>query len=224
MAGVPAPAEHGVQLLSRLLAGAGGRDRELESSTRGAHLPDKGGLPHIQGDAVRGHFQQGKIDDGTVNDRSVADAGDADEALFGIEDAPRCVEVGTGDGVNRGPVDPPQTLRFFDAVGGGDSSTAAIEHLINQQVDQRRGMFRGHVDGADIALRFGADVPHLPGRPGLLHGGQHSVGGLRHPVGVGHARGFCGGGQCRRDNRGDSAAATEHLGGFGHPGAALLGE
>ena len=95
---------------------AGGGDRELQSGTRGAHLPDQGRLPRIQGGAVRGHFQQGKIDDGAVDDRSVADAGDGDEALLGVEDALRGVEVGAGDGVDRRPVDPPQRARFFDAV------------------------------------------------------------------------------------------------------------
>jgi hypothetical protein len=44
-----------------------------------------------------------------------------------------------------------------------------------------------------VALCFGTDVPHLPGRPGLLHGGQHPVGGLRDPVGINLARGFCAG-------------------------------
>jgi hypothetical protein len=73
-------------------------------------------LPHIQGGAVRGHFQQGKIDDGAVEDRSVADAGDGDEALLGVEDALGGVEVSTRDGVDRGPVDPPQRAGFFGAV------------------------------------------------------------------------------------------------------------
>ena len=99
-----------------------------------------------------------------------------------------------------------------------------LEDLINEQIHQRVHMLGTHVQGADVALCFGADVPHLPGRPGLLHGGQHPVGGLRDPVGVGHARGFCGGAKCRRDHRGDGAAATEHRCGFVHPGAALLGE
>jgi hypothetical protein len=112
--------------------GAGGGDRELQPRRRGAHLPNQGGLPHIQGGAVRGHFQQGKIDDGAVEDRSVADAGDGEEALLRVQDALGGVEVGAGDAVNRRPVDPPQRARFFDAVGGGDSSAAAIEHLINQ--------------------------------------------------------------------------------------------
>jgi hypothetical protein len=99
-----------------------------------------------------------------------------------------------------------------------------LEDLINQQVHQRVRLLSRHVDGADVALGFGTDVPHLPGRPGLLHGGQYLVGGLCNPVGVGHARGFCGEGKCRRDHRGDGPAATEDRCGFVHPGAALLGE
>jgi hypothetical protein len=75
-----------------------------------------------------------------------------------------------------------------------------LEDLINQEVQQRIRLLGSHVDGADVALGLGTDVPHLPGRPGLLHGGQHPVGALRDPVGVGHARGFCGRGKCRRDH------------------------
>ena len=51
-----------------------------------------------------------------VDDRSVAAAGGGEEALLGVEDALRGVEVGAGDGVDRRPVDPPQRARFFDAV------------------------------------------------------------------------------------------------------------
>jgi hypothetical protein len=80
-----------------------------------------------------------------------------------------------------------------------------------------------HVDGAEVALGFGADVPHLPGRPGRLQGGQHPVGGLRGPVGVGHARGLCGGAKSHRDHRGDGPAATKHRGGFLQPGGTLFG-
>jgi hypothetical protein len=75
-----------------------------------------------------------------------------------------------------------------------------LEDLINQEVHQRVRLLGTHVDGADVALGFGTDVPHLPGGPGLLHGGQHAVGGLRDPVGVGHARSFCGGAKRRRDH------------------------
>ena len=59
-------------------------------------------------------------------------------------------------------------------------------------------MFAPSARTSAARLGFGTDVPHLPGRPGLLHGGQHPVGGLRDPVGVGHAQGFCGRGMCRR--------------------------
>jgi hypothetical protein len=168
-------------------------------------------LPRIQGGAVRGHLQQGKIDDGAVEDRSVADAGDGEEAFLSVEDALPGVAVGAGDGVNRRPIDPPQRARFLDAVRWcGQCNTPASEHLIDQQIDQRRRMFCRHVDDADLALGLGADVPHLPGRPGLLHRGQHPVGGLCDPVGVGHAGGFCGGGKRCRDHRGDRPAATQH--------------
>ena len=127
------------------------------------------------------------------SDRSVADAGDGDEALLGVEDALGGVEVGAGDGVNRRPVDPPQRARFFDAVRWcGQGYRSVLEDLINEEIHQRVRLLGRHVDGADVALGFGTDVPHLPGRPGLLHGGQHPGGGLRDPAGVGDARGFCG--------------------------------
>ena len=51
-----------------------------------------------------------------VDRRAVAATGGRDEALLGIEDPLRGVEVGAGDGVDRRPVDPPQRARFFDAV------------------------------------------------------------------------------------------------------------
>jgi hypothetical protein len=85
-----------------------------------------------------------------------------------------------------------------------------LEDLINEEVHQRVRLLSTHIAGAEVALGLSTDVPHLPGRPDLLHGGQHLVSGLRDPVGVGHPRRFCGRGQCRRDHRGDGAAATEH--------------
>jgi hypothetical protein len=87
-----------------------------------------------------------------TNSRPVASSGGRDEALFGVEDSLRGVEVGAGDGVDGRPVDPPQGIRFLDAVSRrSQRDRAAIEHLIDQHVDQRRGMFRGDVDGADLS-------------------------------------------------------------------------
>ena len=68
-----------------------------------------------------------------------------------------------------------------------------LEDLINEEVHQRVRLLSTHIAGAEVALGLSTDVPHLPGRPDLLHGGQHPGGGLRDPVGVGQARGFCGG-------------------------------
>jgi hypothetical protein len=45
------------------------------------------------------------------------------------------VEGGASHGVDRGPVDPPQRLRFLDVVSRCDEGDgAAIEDLIDQQV------------------------------------------------------------------------------------------
>jgi hypothetical protein len=182
-------------------------------------------LPGIQGDAVRSHLQQGKIDDGAVDDRSIADAGDRDEALFGSEDALGGVEVGAGDGVNRRSVDPPQRGRFFDAVWWcGQGYRPVLENLINEEFHQRVRVLDAHLHAADLSLCFGPNMPHLPGRPGLLHNGQDVISRLCDPAGVGHARGFGGGDKCRRDHRRDGLRAVQHCCGFVHPGGALLGQ
>jgi hypothetical protein len=73
-------------------------------------------------------------------------------------------------------------------------------------------------------MGFGANMPHLPGRPACLHDGQHPISSLRHPARVHDAGALSGGGECSCDHRGHGVAATEHLCGFVHPGGALLGE
>ena len=121
-----------------------------------------------------------------VDGRTAATSRRGDEAGLGVEDPLRGVEVGAGDGVDRRPVDPPQHLRFLDAVARrGQGNRSTIEHLIDQQVHQRARLFSGQVDGADLPLRFGPDMPHLPGRPAFLHNGQDVIGRLCDPVGVG---------------------------------------
>jgi hypothetical protein len=105
--------------------------------------------------------------------------------LLGIQDALRGVEGGAGDAVSRRPIDPPQRARFFEAVRWcGQGHRSVLEDLINEKVQQRVRVLGTYVDGADVALGFGTDVPQLPGRSGLLHDGQHPVGGLCDPVGV----------------------------------------
>jgi hypothetical protein len=64
----------------------------------------------------------------------------------------------------------------------GQGNRSAIEHLIDQQVDERRGMFRRHVDAAYLSLCFGPDMPHLPGGAARLHHGEDVISGVYDPV------------------------------------------
>jgi hypothetical protein len=98
------------------LPGAGRGDRQLKTGTRRAHLPDQRSLTNVQGRSVRRHLQQNQIRRRLADHRSVAMSRGGNEALLGVEDALRSVEVGAGNGVNRGSVDPLQYARFFDAV------------------------------------------------------------------------------------------------------------
>jgi hypothetical protein len=107
-------------------------------------------LPSIECGAVRGHFQQGKIDNGAVEDGSVADAGDGDEALHRVEDPLRRVEVGAGDAVHRGSVDPLQRARFFEAVRCcGQGYRSVLKDLINQQVHRNVRLLGRHAPRND---------------------------------------------------------------------------
>ena len=44
------------------LAGAGGRERQLQPGAGGGHRPDQGGLPGVEGDPVGGRLQQRQVD------------------------------------------------------------------------------------------------------------------------------------------------------------------
>jgi hypothetical protein len=95
----------------------------------------------------------------------------------------RRVEGGAGEGVDRRPVDPPQHLRFLDVVSRCDEGYgAAIKYLIDQQINQGARPFRYHAGRADVSLRFGPDMPHLPGGAARLHNGQDVISRLCDPV------------------------------------------
>ena len=141
-----------------------------------AHLADQCGLPSIECSAVRRHLQQSQVHRRLLDGCPVAASRGGDEPLFGVEDPLRRVEIRPGHGVDRRPVDPPQRIRLLDVVTRrGQGNTPAIEHLIDQQIDERRGVLPAHVDGADLSLRFGPDMPHLPGRAAPLHSGQNVI-------------------------------------------------
>ncbi len=191
----------------------------------GAHLADQCRLPSIECSAVRGHFQQGQIHRRRIDGRTAATSGGGDEALLGVEDPLRGVQVGAGHGVDRRAVEPPQRLRFLDAVVRcGQGNRSAIEHLIDEQVHQGTHPFCRHANGADLSLCFGPDMPHLPSRPAFLHHGQDVIGCLCNPVGVGDHGGFGGRGERRLHHRRDRATSAQHCCRFVQPGRALLGE
>ena len=165
----------------------------------------------IQCGAVRRQFEQGQIHRRLLDRRTVAASRRDDEPGLGVEDSRGREEGGAGDGVDRRPVDPPQHLRFRDVVSRcGQGNRPTIEHLIDQQVYQRRGIFSGHVDGADLSLCFGANMPHLPGGPTVLHDGQDVGGRLGDPAGVGNPGGL--GGRCQRrlHHRRHDAMSAQH--------------
>ena len=122
----------------------------------------------------------------TWSTAAVASSGGGDEAPLGVEDPLRGVQVGAGDGVDRRPVDPPQHLRFLDVVSG---ATRATDRRSSTSSTSRStsagGMFSGHVDGADLPLRFGPDMPDLPGGAAFLHHRQDVISRLCDPAGVG---------------------------------------
>ena len=125
------------------LAGAGGRDRELQPGTRGGHLADQRGLSGVQGDAVGGRLQQRQVDRGVVDGVPVAAAGGGDQALLGGEDPRRGEQVGAGDGVDRGAVGPPQQLAARDRRRGrARADRPAVQHLVDEQVDEPVGLRR----------------------------------------------------------------------------------
>jgi hypothetical protein len=95
----------------------------------------------------------------------------------------RGVDSGVGDGVDRRPVDPPQGIRFVDVViRRGKGNRSAIQHLSDEQIHQHTCPLGMHIRRADLSLRFGTDVPHLPGRTARLHNGQDVIGRIGDPV------------------------------------------
>jgi hypothetical protein len=72
-------------------------------------------------------------------------------------------------------------------------------------------------------LGFGADVPHLPGRPALFQHRHDPVSGLADPLSIRHAGGIC----CRRERGGDhcrdGVTAAEDGSSFSQPSGTLFG-
>jgi len=118
-----------------VLPAPGRGDRKLQPGTRCAHLADQRSLPSIQGGFVRRHLQQSQIHRRLVDGCPVAASRGDDQAPFCVENPLGGVQIGARDGVDGGPVDPPQHFRFLDAVvRPGQGNRPTIEHLIDEQV------------------------------------------------------------------------------------------
>jgi hypothetical protein len=104
----------------------------------------------------------------------------------------------------------------------GQGNRPTIEHLIDQQVDECRGMFRGQVDGADLSLGFGPDMPHLPRRAARLDDDQDVISGLCDPAAVGDRSGLGVRCQCRLHHRRHGATSAQHGRGLAKPCRALF--
>ncbi len=151
------------------LPGAGGRDRQLQPGPGGGHLADQRGLPGVEGDPVGGLLEQGQRRRRPRWRRCPsATPGGVDEALLRRRGS-RC-EVYRAEPATSYTLDP--SLRRSSA-GSATPSRARVsrterggEGLVDDQVHDRVSTCSaGRFGGADLALRLGAHVPDLPGRP-----------------------------------------------------------
>ena len=148
------------------------------------------GLPSIQADTVRGGFQQRQLHSADVQDPSVGAARGCDETLLGGQDPGRGEQLGSGNRVHAGTVDPTQHPRLADAVvSTSQGDRLGVQHLGHEQLDQLLDLVGGNLYGPDLALCFGADMPALPGRTVFLHRLQHLLRRRRHPLRI-HGRGL----------------------------------
>jgi hypothetical protein len=170
-------------------------------------------------------IKQSQIHRRLIDHCPVAAAGGGNEALLGVEDPLRGVEVGTGHLVDRGAVGTPQHLRLVDAVTRRDKGhRPTIQHLVDQQIHQHACPLDGHIRRADLALCLGADMPYLPGGATFLHHGQDVISRLSEPAGVGDRGGLGSRGERRLHHRRDGGPSAQHCCRFVQPGRALLGE
>ena len=100
-----------------------------------------------------------------------------------------------------------------------------MQHLGHEQLDQLLDLVGGNLYGPDLALRFGADMPALPGRTPFLHRRQHLLRRRRHPLRIhGRARASRSGLRVLVIMAWTASRSAERFGGLGMPGGALLGQ
>ena len=147
-----------------------------------------------------------------------------DETLLGSQNPGGSEQIGSGNRVHTRTVGPTQHRRLANAViWPSQGQRPGLQHLGDEQLDQLIDHSRGHPDGPYVALRFGADMPDLPGRTPFLHRRQHFLRSRRHPLRIhpwAHHRDRTEG---LADHGLDRIRCAECFTGLGMPGGALLG-
>ena len=105
----------------------------------------------------------------------------------------------------------------------GSRTPSGRAALGDEQLHQLIDLVGGNLYGPEVALRFSADMPALPGRAPLLYRRQHLLRLHRHPLRI-HFRARDRDRIQRLADHGlDRVRSAERFGGLGMPGGALLG-
>ena len=182
------------------LAGAGGREGELDGAAAGGHLADQGLLGGVELELVGGGFGDRDADADLADGAAAGAAGGLDDAPFGVDDGLGGVLAGAGEAV-----DADDLLAVAAALGAlQGSGDRHVQLGRGGGVGERVGVVEGDgvvgdrggddaVDGgvevgqpdavgAGLALCLGAQVPDLPGRAVLGDPLDDALRGLGDPL------------------------------------------
>jgi hypothetical protein len=129
-----------------------------------------------------------------------------------------------GHGEHRRPIRPPLIGRHISGIVDGRELDGPGDRLLYHGRGDVSGVLGMNVGAAQLPLGLGPQMPDLPGRPMLLHRGQHPVRRLRPPHRRGSRHRHGGGPQHLIDHRVDPLRSAERVDCFGPPHRALLGE
>ena len=108
-------------------------------------------------------------------------AGGLDDPLLGVEHPLAGVVVGSGVAVDADAIGPTKGLGVDDRVEVGRQVDQRTGDRVDEVLDDLADLIARYVELADLALRFGIDVPGLPGRAMRLELGDHPLGCFGQP-------------------------------------------
>ncbi len=206
------------------LARPGRGEDQLDPAAVRRHGPHHLLLPGVQDGARRFRLGQGEVDRSGLQGLPVGQSSRVHDSLLSGEDPAGGVLGAAGHGEHRRTIRPPLLGRHIGGVvdwGEPDRPGDRLLHHGRGDLPEVGGMDGG---AAQLPLGLGPQMPELPGRPMLLHCGEHPV---RRP-GPPHRRG----GRHRRrrriqhliEHRVDPLGSAERVDRFGAPDGALLGQ